>query len=50
MGDQLITMAWVHGDQSARLRVDFGALEAEISCSGQAPITYRSTGAICRAV
>ena len=49
-GDQVITMAWVHGDQWARLRVDFGALEAELSCSGQAPITYRSTGAIRRAV
>ena len=38
--------AWHHGKQWARLHVDFCALEAEIDCSGQAPVTYRSTGAI----
>ena len=49
-GDSVIAMSWIQGGHSARLRVNFGALEAELDCSGQAPIVYRSTGAIRRAV
>ena len=48
--DKVIAMAWTHGNQWARLRVDFAVLEAELRCSGQPPITYRSTGAMRRAV
>jgi len=47
---QRLVLAWEQGQHRAELRVDFAALEATLTCSGRAPLAYRSNGGLCGAV